>query len=80
MLQRFFLLSSYFFLMENPNNQPKKENRGGRREGAGRPKGRKDSKSISIRIPEDVVEILDSVKGSRTTFIIDAIRAYAKGQ
>ena len=50
--------------------------RGGARQGAGRK--RKSSKSIALRIPEDVEQILDSVEGSKTDFIITAIRNYHK--
>ena len=50
--------------------------RGGARQGAGRK--RKASKSIALRIPEDVEKILDSVEGSKTDFIIAAIRSYHK--
>lgn len=49
---------------------------GGAREGAGRKKT--TSKSIALRIPEDVAAILDSVEGSKSAFIVEAIRAYAK--
>lgn len=55
--------------------EEKKNVRGGRREGAGRPKGRKDVSTITLRIPEDVAKILESKK-NRSQFIIDAIRAY----
>ncbi len=50
---------------------------GGKREGAGRKKT--TSKSIALRIPEDVAEILDQVE-NRSAFIIEAIRQYAKKQ
>lgn len=50
---------------------------GGKREGAGRKKT--TSKSIALRIPDDVVEILDNVE-NRSAFIIEAIRHYAKQQ
>lgn len=58
--------------------QEKESNaRGGRREGARRPKGRKDVSTITLRIPEDVAKILESKK-NRSRFIIDAIRAFDK--
>lgn len=57
------------------SNEEKKNTHGGRREGAGRPKGRKDYKSIALRIPEDVATILDSQE-NRSAYIIEAIRAY----
>lgn len=50
---------------------------GGEREGSGRKKT--TSKSIALRIPEDVAEILDHVE-NRSAFIIEAIRHYAKKQ
>ena len=56
-------------------NEEKKQNWGGKREGAGRKKT--TSKSIALRIPEDVAEILDSVE-NRTAYIIEAIRYYRK--
>lgn len=55
----------------------KKNTRGGRREGAGRPQGRADAKSITIRIPQDVVEILDRYP-NKSAFIIEAIREAAR--
>ncbi|MCM1451244.1 MAG: hypothetical protein NC102_03220 [Clostridium sp.] len=62
--------------MENQSEE-KKNNRGGARPGAGRPKGRNNYRSIGLRIPQDVAEILDGQE-KRSQFIIDAIRAYAK--
>lgn len=53
--------------------------RGGRREGAGRKKTVGAVSTICIRIPEDVVAILDA-QPSRSAFIIAAIRAYAAAQ
>lgn len=57
----------------------KKSGRGGRREGAGRPKGRNDVRTITLRIPEDVARILDAQE-HRSKFILDAIRAYDREQ
>lgn len=59
-------------------NEIKKENKshGGARPGAGRKKT--TSKSIAIRIPADVEAILDEVEGSKSAYIIEAIRAYAR--
>ena len=48
-----------------------KKGRGGRREGAGRPKG--DSKLYSFRCPGDLVKVLDG-RENRTEFINDSIR------
>ena len=60
--------------MQNEINSA--SSRGGARQGAGRK--RKSSKSIALRIPEDVEKILDAVEGSKTDFIIAAIRSYHK--
>lgn len=51
--------------------------RGGRREGAGRPSGRNDVGSITIRIPRDVEKILVKQE-NKTAYILEAIRAYDK--
>lgn len=61
----------------NNKMETNKENKnwGGKREGAGRKKT--TSKSIALRIPEDVVEILDNVE-NRSAFIIEAIRQLAR--
>lgn len=64
--------------MEN-QNESKKSNRGGARAGAGRPKGRNNYRSIALRIPEDVAEILDRQE-KRSAYIIEAIRAYDREQ
>lgn len=50
---------------------------GGARQGAGRKKS--TAKSIALRIPDDVAEILDGVDGSKSAYIVAAIRAYAAG-
>lgn len=63
--------------MEKPNE--KKSGRGGRREGAGRPKGENNVRSIALRIPEDVANILDKQE-NRSAYIIEAIRAYDREQ
>lgn len=52
---------------------PKK--RGGAREGAGRK--RKSVKSIALRIPQEVVDVLAQVKSS-TDFIIEAVMEKAR--
>lgn len=51
---------------------------GGARKGAGRKKS--TAKSIALRIPDDVAEILESVEGSKSAYIVAAIRAYAQSQ
>lgn len=60
--------------MEKQNN-----GHGGRREGAGRPRGENNARSIALRIPKDVAEILDR-QTNRSAYIIEAIRAYNKAQ
>lgn len=59
--------------------ETQKNSHGGRREGAGRPAGRKDVQSITIRMPEDVAKILDQ-QSNKTSYILEAIRAYDKEQ
>lgn len=54
----------------------KKTTRGGKREGAGRK--RTAEGRIGLRIPKDVADILDGIEGSKTEFICEAIRQYAK--
>lgn len=56
-----------------------KKARGGYREGAGRPAGRNDVGSITIRIPQDVAKILGN-QDNKTAYILEAIRAYDKEQ
>lgn len=65
--------------MEQQNEEKKKNGHGGARPGAGRPKGRNNYRSIGIRIPEDVAEILDRQE-HRSAYIIEAIRAYDREQ
>jgi len=52
--------------------EEKKENRGGRREGAGRPKGN-ESKKMLLNLELDLVEAL-STANNKTLFINAAIR------
>ncbi len=63
--------------MKKTNDVSKKNGHGGRREGAGRPKTVGSSRTISIRIPEEIAAILDQQE-NKTAFIIDAVRAYEK--
>lgn len=58
------------------SNEKNSNKWGGKRSGAGRPKKFSNNKTIALRIPEDVVEILDRVD-NRSAFIIEAIRFYA---
>ena len=62
--------------MEHQNKGAKK-GRGGRREGAGRPATVESTRTIGLRIPADVAEILDRQE-NRSAYIIEAIRAYDK--
>lgn len=64
--------------MENQEKNIKK-GRGGARPGAGRPRGRNNYRSIALRIPKDVADILDAQK-NKSAYIIEAIRAYDKEQ
>lgn len=56
-------------------NQNKKGTHGGHREGAGRKKTM--AKRYGFNAPADVATILDSIEGSKSDYIIAAIRAYA---
>lgn len=60
--------------MQNDHSE-KSAGWGGARSGAGRP--RTTARSISIRVPEDVAAILDSLgRGKQAAYIVRAIRAY----
>ncbi len=59
--------------------QKESNGHGGRRQGAGRPKGQNNVRSIALRIPQDVAEILDRQE-NRSAYIIEAIRAYDLAQ
>lgn len=48
---------------------------GGRRDGAGRKKT--TAKRYGFNAPADVADILEAVEGSKSDYIIAAIRAYA---
>lgn len=48
-------------------------NRGGKRQGAGRPKGKVNKEPISIRLSPDVITWIDRQKGTRTEVIERAI-------
>lgn len=61
--------------MQDHHTAPAPGSWGGARAGAGRKKT--TAKSIAIRIPEDVVAILEGVEGSKSAYIVAAIRAYA---
>ena len=52
---------------------------GGKRQGAGRRSDNPSKRSIALRVPDDVAEILDRQE-NRSAFIIEAIRAYDREQ
>lgn len=57
--------------------KPKKENRGGHREGAGRPST--DSKLFTFRAPGPVARIIEGQE-NKTNFILESIKRNAEGQ
>lgn len=57
----------------------KKSGHGGKRAGAGRPRSVDSRNRIGLRVPDDIVKILDRQE-NRTAFIIEAIRAYDREQ
>ncbi|MDE5642049.1 MAG: hypothetical protein K2I56_00995 [Muribaculaceae bacterium] len=59
----------------NQTNENKKNSWGGRRQGAGRPAEKKATRSIALRIPDDVARILDA-QPNRSAYIIEAVRDY----
>lgn len=61
--------------MENQNVE-KKNGWGGRRAGAGRPRGENHYGTVTINIPKDVAEVLANVP-NRSAYIIEALREYA---
>lgn len=65
--------------MENQKEKLKKGTHGGLREGAGRKATVANMRSIALRIPKDVADILDR-QPNRSAFIVAAIRAYASQQ
>lgn len=69
-------MQNYTNKMENEEKE--KKSWGGARTGSGRKKGSgSTAKSIALRIPYDVVAILDAEK-NRSAFIVEAIRFYHK--
>lgn len=56
--------------------EQKNKKRGGKREGAGRPKT--TAKKYGFCAPDDVVTILENLDCERTEFILSAIRFYSK--
>ena len=60
--------------------EEKKENTwGGAMQGEGRKPQRGNVKSIAIRIPQDIADILEK-QDSKTDYIIEAIRYYEKNK
>lgn len=59
--------------MENEKNW------GGKRAGAGRKKG-SGVKFYSFKAPQEVVDVLESVEGTKADFIIRSILAYAENK
>lgn len=68
----------YQIIMENQNPQEKKS-WGGKRAGAGRPNVKNNTRTVGIRIPDDVAAILDR-QPNRSAYIIEAIREYDRQQ
>ena len=69
---------NYQIVMENQNPQEKKS-WGGKRAGAGRPNVRNNTRTIALRIPDDVAAILDR-QPNRSAYIIEAIKEYDRQQ
>lgn len=65
--------------MENEETKIKNDGRGGARPGAGRPNKRHSCRTIALRIPKDVADILDE-QANRSAYIVEAIRAYDREQ
>ena len=71
-------LQIYDLIMNEPKGK-RKNGWGGRREGAGRRSENPSTRTIALRIPEDVAEILDRQE-NRSAYIIEAVRAYDREQ
>lgn len=48
---------------------------GGKRAGAGRKKSSEGVRTVAVRVPQDVADVLDAVP-SITEYVVKAIRAY----
>lgn len=62
--------------------EPKEENTrgwGGSRQGSGRKKKYDESRTIGLRVPKDVADILDA-QPNKSAYVIAAVRAYHKAQ
>lgn len=65
--------------MENTNENDIKSTHRGKRAGAGRPRTVDTRNRIGSRVPNDVLEILKAQE-NQSSFIIEAIRTYARKQ
>ncbi len=57
-------------------NENLSSKRGGAREGAGRK--RVAEKRYMFSAPADIVEVLEAIQGSKSSFIVEALRFYIK--
>ena len=57
------------------NHKKLKSSHGGQRQGAGRPKTPQPKKSISVRLPPDIIAWLDSQSDNRAVTIEKLVRA-----
>ncbi len=63
--------------MEDETAKPTspKQTWGGRRAGAGRKKTSEGVRTVAVRVPQDVADVLDTVP-SITEYVVKALRAY----
>lgn len=60
---------------ETSKTTPQKHTWGGRRAGAGRKKTSEGVRTVAVRVPQDVADVLDTVP-SITEYVVKALRAY----
>lgn len=60
---------------EIKNAGSRKSGWGGRRAGAGRKKTSEGVRTVAVRVPQDVADVLDAVP-SITEYVVTALRAY----
>lgn len=60
---------------ETAKPTPQKPRWGGRRAGAGRKKTSEGVRTVAVRVPQDVSDVLDTVP-SITEYVVTALRAY----
>ncbi len=60
---------------ETAKPTPQKPGWGGRRAGAGRKKTSEGVRTVAVRVPQDVSDVLDTVP-SITEYVVTALRAY----